>query len=94
MSQTSGEIWCLGSLDPCRTARHFLSLNFSRIPYNMNRHFTWIHVVFRRKYNMKLYFIDVHVVRLAEKQPASLIDTNLVRGGSRRTYLPVLPYGK
>lgn len=61
---------------------------------NMNRHFTWIHVVFRRKYNMKLHFIDVHVVRLAEKQPASLIDTNLVRGGSRRTYLPVLPYGK
>ena len=50
--------------------------------------------VFRRKYNMKLYFIDVHVVRLAEKQSASLIDTNLVRGGSRRTYLPVLPYGK
>lgn len=44
---------------------------------NMNRHFTWIHVVFRRKYNMKLYFIDVHVVRLAEKQSASLIDTNL-----------------
>ena len=61
---------------------------------NMNRHFTWIHVVFRRKCNMKLYFIDVHVVRLAVKQPASLIDTNLVRGGSRRTYLPVLPYGK
>ena len=61
---------------------------------NMNRHFTWIHVVFRRKYNMKLHFIDIHVVRLAEKQPASLIDTNLVRGGSRRTYLPVLPYGK
>ena len=61
---------------------------------NVNRHFTWIHVVFRRKCNMKLYFIDVHVVRLAEKQPASLIDTNLVRGGSRRTYLPVLPYGK
>ena len=43
---------------------------------------------------MKLHFIDVHVVKLAEKQPASLIDTNLVRGGSRRTYLPVLPYGK
>lgn len=62
--------------------------------YNTNRHFTWIHVVFRRKYNMKLYFIDIHVVRLAEKQFASLIDTNLVRGGSRRTYLPVLPYGK
>ena len=61
---------------------------------NMNRHFTWIHVVFRRKYNMKLHFIDIHVVRLAEKQPASLIDTNPVRGGSRRTYLPVLPYGK
>lgn len=61
---------------------------------NMNRYFTWIHVVFRRKCNMKLHFIDVHVVRLAEKQPASLIDTNLVRGGSRRTYLPVLPYGK
>lgn len=61
---------------------------------NMNRHFTWIHVVFRRKCNMKLHFIDVHVVRLAEKQPASLIDTNLVRGGSRRTFLPVLPYGK
>ena len=61
---------------------------------NMNRHFTWIHVVFRREYNMKLHFIDIHVVRLAEKQPASLIDTNPVRGGSRRTYLPVLPYGK
>ena len=61
---------------------------------NMNRHFTWIHVVFRRKYNMKLHFIDIHVVRLAEKQPASLIDTNLGRGGSRHTYLPVLPYGK
>ena len=61
---------------------------------NMNRHFAWIHVVFRRKCNMKLHFIDVHVVRLAEKQPASLIDTNPVRGGSRRTYLPVLPYGK
>ena len=52
-------------------------------------------VIPARKCNMKLHFIDIHVVRLAEKQPASLIDTNLVRGGSRRTYLlPVLPYGK
>ena len=62
--------------------------------YNTNRHFTWIHVVFRRKCNMKLHFIDVHVVRLAENQPSSLIGTNPVRGGSRRTFLPVLPYGK
>lgn len=62
--------------------------------YNMNWHFAWIHVVFRRKCNMKLHFIDVHVVSLAEKQPTSLIDTNPVRGGSRRTFLPVLPYGK
>ena len=62
--------------------------------YNTNRHFTWIHVVFRRKCNMKLHFIDVHVVRLAENQPSSLIGTNPVRGGSRRTFLPVLPYGR
>ena len=62
--------------------------------YNTNRHFTWIHVVFRRKCNMKLHFIDIHVVRLAENQPSSLIGTNPVRGGSRRTFLPVLPYGR
>ena len=62
--------------------------------YNTNRHFTWIHVVFCRKCNMKLHFIDVHVVRLAENQPSSLIGTNPVRGGSQRTFLPVLPYGR
>ena len=62
--------------------------------YNTNRHFTWIHVVFRRKCNMKLHFIDIHVVRLAENQPSSLIGTNPVRGGSQRTFLPVLPYGR